>query len=379
MKLKLMCAAMSLMLLCTACGASSNSSSEAEATPSPSPENVMSSDTFKEASQYDYANYTDSQGIDENGMFAGVRALDYVTLPEDYKTMAATKADIAPTDEQLQWALDSLVGQYAPAANGDTVNVDYVGSVDGVEFVGGNTNGMGSNIVLGSGTFIPGFEEGIVGHKVGDHFDITVTFPDDYRDSTDGAGNPIKMAGAEAVFAITVNHISYGWELTDAWVKENLKDSEYDVSTVEQLKNYVSSTLQDSLKEGFVVESVVKNSTFGETVPESVLDYMVCRYLSSINQYAELENVSLEQFVQERGFASIDELLAYNEQTIVHAAQTQLVFQALAEDAGLTLDTAAAAEYEEYVESYGQPYVNQFALNRQVIKLLTDGLKVSES
>ncbi len=379
MKLKLICAAMSLMLLCTACGAATSTSSEAEATPSPSPEDVMTSDTFKEASQYDYQDYSDSQGIDENGMFTGVRALDYVTLPENYKEMTATKADIAPTDEQIQWGLDSLVGQYAPAANGDTVNVDYVGSVDGVEFVGGNTNGMGSNIVLGSGTFIPGFEEGIVGHKVGEHFDITVTFPEDYRDSTDGAGNPIKLAGAEAVFSITVNHISYGWELTDEWVKENLKDSTYDVSTVEQLKNYVTSTLQDSLKEGYVVESVVKGSTFGDTVPEPVLDYMVCRYLSSINQYAEMENVPLEQFVQDRGFASIDELLAYNEQNIVHAANTQLVFQALAEDSEQQLDPAAAAEYNEYVESYGQPYVNQYALNRQVIKMLTNGLKVSES
>ncbi len=70
---------MSLMLLCTAC-----TSSEAEATPSPSPEDVMTSDTFKEASQYDYQDYSDSQGIDENGMFTGVRALDYVTLPENY-------------------------------------------------------------------------------------------------------------------------------------------------------------------------------------------------------------------------------------------------------------------------------------------------------
>ncbi len=375
MKLKLIGAALSLALLCTACGAA-ETKPEATATPAPTPESTTKSATFKEASEYDYKNYTDSQGIDENGMFTGVKALDYVTLPENYKSLTVAAADVTPTDEMIKVAMDSVVGRYAPAANGDTVNIDYVGSVDGIEFMGGNTNGMGSNLTLGSGQFIPGFEEQIVGHKVGEHFDIKVTFPDDYRDSTDGAGNPVKLAGQEAVFAITLNHISFSWELTDAWVKENLKDETYDVSTVEQLKNYISSNMKDTLTENAALNKLFDSCKFGEVAPEPVLDYMVCRYLAAMNQYPALENISLEDFLKERGFASIDELLAYNEAGILDAVRSQLMLQAVAEDAGLTLDTEAAAQYNNYVEDYGQPYVNQYALNRQTIKLLLDGLKV---
>ncbi len=374
MKLKLICAALGLALLCTACGApSSETDTEPTATPASTP---ATSTTFKEASQYDYKNYTDSQGLDENGMFEGVKALDYVTLPEDYKNLTVEESAVAPSDEQVAWTIDTLVGEFAPAANGDTVNIDYVGSVDGVEFVGGNTNGMGSDLTLGDGKFIDGFEDQIVGHKVGEHFDITVTFPEGYNDSTDGAGNPITLSGKEAVFAITLNHIDYAWELTDSWIQENMKSDKYNVSTVEELKNYVTSNLKDVRKEGAVMDALVKSCSFGETPPEPVLDYMVCRYLSSLNQYAELEGVSLEEFIAARQFPSVDELLAYNEEAIVDAVKNQMVIQAVVEDAGLKLDPAVAAEYEEYVEHYGQPYVNQYAMTRQVTDLLLKGLTV---
>lgn len=85
------------------------------------------------------------------------------------------------------------------AENGDTVNIDYVGSIDGVEFDGGNTHGTGADLTLGTGTYIDNFEDQIVGHKVGDTFDVTVTFPDDY-----GAAD---LAGKEAVFVTTLNGV----------------------------------------------------------------------------------------------------------------------------------------------------------------------------
>lgn len=374
MKLKLICAALSVAVLCAGCGSAPADNTEPTASPAPT---AIVSSTFKEASLYDYKNYTDSQGIDETGYFTGVRALDYVTLPEDYKAIPASKEDLTPSDDVIKIGMDSIIGQYTAAALGDTVNIDYVGTVDGVEFMGGNTNGMGADLTLGSGQFIDGFEDQIVGHKVGDHFDITVTFPENYPDSTDANGSTIVLANTEAVFSITINHISFGWELTDAWVKENLEKTTYEVSTVEQLKNYVSSTVAQNIKENYALDYLVKNCTYGETAPEPVLDYMVCRYLSSLNQYAEYAGQELEEFLQARDFASIDELLAYNEEAILHAVQTQLAFQAVAETAELQLDTALVAQYDSYVESYGQPYVNQYVMNRQVLKILTDGLVVS--
>ena len=84
--------------------------------------------------------------------------------------------------------------------NGDTVNIDYVGSVDGVEFDGGNTQGMGTDLVIGSGSYIDDFEEQLIGAHPGDTVQVNVTFPHPYENNTD-------LSGKEAVFTVTVNGI----------------------------------------------------------------------------------------------------------------------------------------------------------------------------
>ena len=83
--------------------------------------------------------------------------------------------------------------------NGDTVNIDYVGSIDGVEFSGGTTQGMGTDLVIGSGLYIDDFEEQLIGAHPGDHVTVTVTFPEDYGKED--------LNGKEAVFTVTVNGI----------------------------------------------------------------------------------------------------------------------------------------------------------------------------
>lgn len=83
--------------------------------------------------------------------------------------------------------------------DGDTVNIDYVGSIDGVEFQGGNTKGNGADLVIGSHTYIDNFEEQLIGHHPGDNVDVTVTFPEDYGKD--------ELNGKEALFKVTVNGI----------------------------------------------------------------------------------------------------------------------------------------------------------------------------
>ena len=84
-------------------------------------------------------------------------------------------------------------------ANGDTVNIDYVGTVDGVEFDGGSTNGTGTDLVIGSGSYIDDFEDQLIGAHPGDEVQVEVTFPDDYGSQD--------LAGKDAVFAVTINGI----------------------------------------------------------------------------------------------------------------------------------------------------------------------------
>ena len=172
---------------CSKSAASSSTSASSEAS------------VYGSASDYDYQNFAYSDGLDENGYWSGIRALDYVTLPEDYASISLKKADIEPTEEDVQSQIDSLLSQNTTtqqitdraAADGDTVNIDYVGTVDGVAFTGGTYSGY--SLTLGSGSFIDGFEDQIVGHKPGETFDVNVTFPDGYSDSTDAEGNAVMV------------------------------------------------------------------------------------------------------------------------------------------------------------------------------------------
>ena len=93
-------------------------------------------------------------------------------------------------------ALDTTEG--VVIQNGDHINLDYVGTIDGVEFEGGNTMGMGTDLLIGSGSYIDGFEEGIIGHAVGETFDLNLTFPENYHE---------ELAGKDVVFRTTVNGI----------------------------------------------------------------------------------------------------------------------------------------------------------------------------
>lgn len=366
------CAACTLALVLGACAPSaSDSVSSAAASSEPRAASALS-DTFRASDQYDYLDFDYSQSITADGLWEGVRALDYVTLPEDYAALAIPADSVTPSEDDVSNAVNTVVGQYATAALGDTVNIDYVGTVDGVAFTGGSTNGTGYDLTLGSGKFIDGFEDQIVGHKVGETFDVNVTFPEGYNDTTDAAGNTIVLSGADAVFSVTLNSITIGWELTDDWVAQNLEEA-YDVVTVDQLKAYETNLLTERNKQNYAMNYLMEEADFADELPQSVLDYVVCQYLAFYNEYASYNSQTLEEFVTETiHYDSIDQMLADNEETILSAVQNTLLYQAIAEAAGLTLDANEAAQYESYVATYGQNYVNQFALNRQVLDWLVE-------
>ena len=138
---------------------------------------------FGSVADFDYEAFDYSDGLDENGYWSGIKALDYVTLPEDFGSIALKENDLTPTEDELQQQMDSLLNQYTSsqpvtgraAQSGDVANIDYTGTVDGVAFTGGTATGY--DLTLGSGSFIDGFEDQIIGHNVGDTFDVTVTFP----------------------------------------------------------------------------------------------------------------------------------------------------------------------------------------------------------
>lgn len=109
-----------------------------------------------------------------------------------------TEIAFTPDEEEDDAALNTEEG--TAVKDGDTVNIDFVGYVDGEEFEGGNTNGSGYDLEIGSGEFIDGFEEGIIGHTVGETFDLNLQFPDPYP-------NDPSLSGSDVTFTTTINGI----------------------------------------------------------------------------------------------------------------------------------------------------------------------------
>ena len=238
-------------------------------------ETTAADETTAAESAYDY-----SAGLDDNGYFEGVKALDYVTLPE-YTGIEIDYYTHNISDEELQTTLDSVMANYASAEqitdraveDGDTVNIDYVGSIDGVEFDGGSTGGAGTSVTIGVTSYIDDFLEQLIGHKPGETFDVEVTFPEDYGQED--------LNGKDAVFVTTINYIEGEMitpELTDEFVVTNFQ-SYYGWSTAEEMKEAYRASMKDSAEQNFVVNYLVENSTISE-VPETVIEYSKESYIS---------------------------------------------------------------------------------------------------
>ena len=335
------------------------------------------------AADYDYQNFTYSDGLDENGYWTGVKALDVVTLPEDYAAIPLKKADIEPTEDEVQSQIDSLLDQHATtaevtgraAANGDTVTIDYSGTVDGVAFTGGTYSGY--SLKLGSGTFIDGFEDQIVGHNVGDTFDVKVTFPEGYSDSTDAEGNTLVLSGKEAVFSVTLNGISEEVqpELTDAWVDETLGTSN-DLHSVEALRAFYQQQLYQTNLQTAVMDYLLQNSTFGD-IPKSVLDYQVTQCLNYYYTMGGYYGYELDAFVQMMGYDNADAMLAALADNIESYAKEALVYQAVAEAMELAPTQEQIDAYSAYTDTYGANYCTMVAMMDTVTEALTTGAKVA--
>ena len=363
-------AALALAVSVVGCGAASSASSSTLLGP---------------AANYDYQNFTYSQGLDANGHWEGVSALDYVTLPEDYAAIPLKKSDVEPSEEDIQTLWDNLLESNRvnqpvtgrPAETGDIANIDYSGTVDGVVFTGGTAQGY--DLTLGSGSFIDGFEDQIIGHNIGDSFDVTVTFPDDYGDSTDEAGNTITLSGKEAVFSVTLNSLAVSVlpEATDAWVEENFGASN-DLHTVADVDQYFHDSLYDSNLTNAIVDYLTEHAEIS-SVPQVLLNYQVCSQLSYYNSYASMFGYeSLDEFLSGfMGYDNADALLADTESDILNSCNQLLIFQAVAESLDLAPTDAELEAYASYTETMGEGYVHLLALQDKVLSTLREGAQIS--
>ena len=185
-------------------------------------------------------------------------AEDSVTLGE-YKGVAYTPASVEITDEkvdnEVQKLADSnLVEVDRPAAEGDTVNIDYVGKKDGVAFDGGTAEGY--DLELGSDAFIDGFEDGLIGANVGEERSLNLTFPEDYGNAD--------LAGQAVVFDVTVNKIE---EKKNAILDDAFVQRVSDFSTVDEFKADTMAALQEEKEQSAAQQ--VEDDAFAAAVDNS--------------------------------------------------------------------------------------------------------------
>lgn len=371
--------AAALTLSLAACGEKETEASSTAETASPetaAATEESAADPYAYLADFDYSSI-----FDENGYVAGVTASDYITLPEDLGLTLSDEANTVSDEDVADYINENIMVNYTEtqevtdraAADGDTVNIDYVGTVDGVEFDGGSAEGY--DLTLGSGTFIDGFEEQIVGHTPGESFDVTVTFPKDYR-ATD-------LAGKEAVFATTLNYISESVtpELTDDFVKENLNES-LGLDSVETLNTYISDMLLFSQQTNELYSQLSEKLTVEGEVPAELTKYFEDYYLSSPYLYAQMYGVSLDEFMQANGYDSAAAYLESSRTYIDGAIQQTLILQALAEKYGITCTTETlenqfqeyfgSSDTSSYVNYYGENYLKMSILNDLVMEKLVE-------
>ena len=385
--------AVGMTAVLAACGntADTASSEAAEST-------AETADTAEKASaetadaEYAYlADFSFSDAFDENGYLKGVTAADYVTLPDDYADITIS-ADLGQvSDDDINDYIDSnVLSNFATtnevkdraAADGDTVNIDYVGRIDGVAFDGGDTKGSGADLTLGSGTYIDNFEDQIVGHTPGETFDVTVTFPEDY-------GNE-DLNGKEAVFETTLNYIkeSVTPELTDDWVKENLGES-MSLNNVDELKAFVKSTMLYDNQASDVYTALHDKASYADELPQTALDYyrdvLLYRIYTNAQKYGTDMNTLLSSGMMGSSYDSVDAYLADTNDSIKSITQQALLMQAVAEKTGFKCDTATmnvdfgryygTTDPSQYVSAYGENYIKMNVLQSDVMQNLIDNVK----
>lgn len=364
MKKKIICILLALcLLLCalSACAKTDNAAVDDDADIS-APEDTEEQDTAADKSM-DYSKY-----LDDNGYFKDIVAADIVTLPE-YKGVLIPESVIAVDESAIQTQLDSIAGTYAEyeqiidraVEDGDTLNIDYVGSVDGVEFGGGSTGGTGTDVTIGVTSYIEGFLEQLVGHTPGENFDIDVTFPDPYENNPD-------LAGKAAVFNITINYIQgdkIDTELTDSMVGEYTSG---ELNTVDEMRNYLRESFLSEQKRTWYQNLI--SSAQCEEIPESVMEFVKESTIDYYRSYAEMYAMELEDFLAATvGVSTVEEFVEMSRDGFETTARCYLAVQAIAEKESLSVtdEDLENAGYLELIDTFGREYLCQVALQEIVV------------
>lgn len=269
------------------------------------------------------------------GQYKGLSLEKVVETITDTEVEGSISQDLAMTKEEVK---DGVVEE------GDTVVVNYVGTENGKEFNGGSAENQ--EITIGSGGYIPGFEDGILGMKKGETKDVPLTFPEDYIEPS--------MAGKDVVFKITLQSFKRAPELNDDWVAKNT-----DFKTVEEYKEDKKKFLQKSAEQ--MAESILYQNAWNQVYeasevkeyPEKDVKEAYAEFETQVKSYAKQGGMELEDYLESQQVSQE----AFEEQCQEYAearVKQNLILQGIMDAEGITLeDKESLAVQDELIQTYG--------------------------
>ena len=265
-----------------------------------------------------------------------------LTVNKDVKTV--DEADVDAEIKRMQDRNGRLLTRDGAAENGDTVDIDFEGFVDGVAFEGGKAEHY--SLVLGSGSFIPGFEDQVVGHSAGEEFDVNVKFPEEY-----GAA---ELAGKDATFKIKLHEVKYKElpALDDDFAKDV---SEYD--TLDELKDSIRNNIKTNLDkqaeqkvENDLMDQVIANMK--ADIPDAMVDSRIDELVQDFEYRISQQGLKLADYLKYMGM-NIEQFRAQFKEQADKQVKMRLAMEAIVAKEGIT---ASDEEFEEEVKRIADAY-----------------------
>lgn len=347
----------------------------------------------EETAKTDDAEETESDNTEDTSedtpttaeLMAGIDVEKCVTLG-DYKGVTVEKTIQSVTDEDVQNEIDNALANYPvevdqAAKEGDTVNIDYVGKIDGEEFDGGSD--QGADLKLGSGKFIDGFEDGLIGARKGETRTLNLTFPEDYTQD---------LAGKAVEFTVTVNAVKEPLsEPTDQWVADNIEGydniADYKAGIRSEQEENNEQTADNQVRYAAWTQ-VIDNCTINE-YPETLVEVGKKLYEQQVETYAKYAGMELDAYIESSGLTQ-EEYQSNMEEYGKNVAAQALVCQAICDKEGFAIGdddyqkalqdmlTEYGCTEDELIQTYGQDNVEQSIMLNRVSNLILENANVTE-
>ena len=347
----------------------------------------------EETAKTDDAEETESDNTEDTSedtpttaeLMAGIDVEKCVTLG-DYKGVTVEKTIQSVTDEDVQNEIDNALANYPvevdqAAKEGDTVNIDYVGKIDGEEFDGGSD--QGADLKLGSGKFIDGFEDGLIGARKGETRTLNLTFPEDYTQD---------LAGKAVEFTVTVNAVKEPLsQPTDQWVADNIEGydtlADYKAGIRSEQEESNEQTAENQVRYAAWTQ-VIDNCTINE-YPETLVEVGKKLYEQQVETYAKYAGMELDAYIESSGLTQ-EEYQSNMEEYGKNVAAQALVCQAICDKEGFAIGdddyqkalqdmlTEYGCTEDELIQTYGQDNVEQSIMLNRVSNLILENANVTE-